>query len=127
MLIDVHAHHSPKRYTDAMLRLTGAERPRGWVALPHTDAPDQLARRLELMDQAGVQMQVLSHGIMAPYAQKVDAAVEAARAINDGYADVTRRYPDRLAAYVSLPLPHVEASLVEMRRGSTSSACGVWQ
>jgi predicted TIM-barrel fold metal-dependent hydrolase len=99
-----------------MARLAGAERPRGWANLPHTDSDTDVARRLELMDEAGVQVQVLSHGIMAPYLQSEPAALEAARACNDGYAELPRRYPDRFAALASLPLPHVEASLRELER-----------
>jgi predicted TIM-barrel fold metal-dependent hydrolase len=78
------------------------------------------------MDQAGVQMQVLAHGILAPYAQREEDALKAAHAINDGYADLVRRYPDRFLGYVSLPLPHIDASLAEMRRGLDElGMCGV--
>lgn len=117
MLIDVHAHYSPRPFTDAMLRISGGRRPANWASFPDNDDQDQIDGRLRLMDEAGVQMQVLSHGILAPYAEKEADAVEAARACNDSYAALTRRYPERFAAYVSLPLPHVEASLREMERG----------
>jgi predicted TIM-barrel fold metal-dependent hydrolase len=119
MLVDVHAHHSPAAYTEAMARLAGAERPRGWdsLNLPHTDSAAHITRRLEMMDEAGVQMQVLSHGIMAPYVRVEADALEAARACNDGYADLVQRYPERFAALVSLPLPHVDAALRELQRG----------
>jgi predicted TIM-barrel fold metal-dependent hydrolase len=69
------------------------------------------------MDDAGVQMQILSHGIMAPYARQESHALEAAQICNDHYAELTRRYPARFGAFVSLPLPHVDASLREMQRG----------
>src|SRR5690348_6645577 len=114
MLIDFHVHHSPKAYTDAMARYAGAGRSAGWSAQPHTDSPEDVARRLELMDEAGVDLQVLSHGIMAPYLRSEQEAVDAARACNDGYADLGHRYPHRFAALVSLPLPHVDASLREL-------------
>jgi predicted TIM-barrel fold metal-dependent hydrolase len=117
MLIDVHVHHSPKAYTEAMARYAGASRSAGWSAQPHTDSSEDVARRLELMDEAGVDLQVLSHGIMAPYLQSENEATEAARACNVGYADLAGRYPDRFAALVSLPLPHVDASLRELERG----------
>jgi 6-methylsalicylate decarboxylase len=116
MLVDVHAHHSPRRYTDAMQRLAGAGRSRGWADLPHTDSPADVARRLELMDEAGVQVQVLSHGIMAPYLPSEPDSLEAATACNDGYADLVARYPQRFAALASLPLPHVDAALRELDR-----------
>ena len=59
-------------------------------------------------------MQVLSHGIMAPYAPNAEDAVAAVVAINDSYAELTQRYSDRFAGFVSLPLPHIEASIAEM-------------
>jgi 6-methylsalicylate decarboxylase len=116
MLIDVHVHHSPKAYTDAMARYSGQSRSPGWAVQPHTDSTEDVARRLELMDEAGVDLQVLSHGIMAPYLRAENEAVEAARACNDAYADLAARYPDRFAALVSLPLPHVDAALRELER-----------
>jgi predicted TIM-barrel fold metal-dependent hydrolase len=116
MLVDIHAHHSPRAYLEAAARLGGLERPRGWVNLPHTDSDADVQKRLQLMDEAGVHMQVLSHGIMAPYLEKEAAAVEVARACNDGYAELPARYPERFASLASLPLPHVDASLEELRR-----------
>jgi predicted TIM-barrel fold metal-dependent hydrolase len=43
-------------------------------------------------------------------------AIEAARAINDLYADLVQRYPTRFAAFAATPLPHIDAALVEMER-----------
>src|SRR5579884_2936895 len=117
MLIDVHAHYSPRRYTETMQRLTGGRRPAAWVNYPDNDAPEQIEGRIRLMDEAGVQMQMLSHGILSPYVADEAKAIEAARACNEPYAELVHRYPDRFAAYVALPLPHVDASLAEMRRG----------
>lgn len=117
MLIDVHAHYSPRLYTDTMFRINGGKRPANWVQFPDNDDPDQIEGRIKLMDEAGVQMQILSHGILSPYAEKEVDAIEAARICNDAYAALTKRHPDRFASYVSLPLPHIEASLREMARG----------
>jgi len=99
-----------------MARLAGAERPRGWASLPHTDSDADVRKRLELMDEAGVDMQVLSHGIMAPYLESEAGGVEAARVCNDGYADLCQKYPRRFAALASLPLPHLDAALAELDR-----------
>ena len=67
------------------------------------------------MDEAGVQMQVLSQPA-GPYAADAAEAAEGARLINDGFAALVRQYPDRFAAYAVLPLPHVQESLREMER-----------
>jgi predicted TIM-barrel fold metal-dependent hydrolase len=71
-----------------------------------------------MMDDAGVGVQVLSPAAgRAPYAQDEAAALEAAQIWNDAAARLVTRSPDRFKSFVSLPLPHVEASLRELRRG----------
>jgi predicted TIM-barrel fold metal-dependent hydrolase len=69
------------------------------------------------MDEAQVDMQVLSPSNLMPYLENEADAREAARTVNDGYAEIAHRLPKRFKAYVSLPLPHIEASLREMERG----------
>lgn len=69
------------------------------------------------MDDAKVDFQVLSPANLVPYFESEAEAIEAARILNDGYAELTYRWPRRFKAYVSLPLPHAEASLREMARG----------
>ena len=81
------------------------------------DDPAGLPERLAQMDEAGVQMQVLSPAASPPYAEKEADAVAAARLINDSYAELAQKHPGRFAAVVSLPLPHIDASLREMERG----------
>jgi len=73
--------------------------------------------RVRQMDEAQVDMQVLSPSNLMPYLENEADASQAARILNDGYAEVTHRLPHRFKAYASLPLPHVEASLREMERG----------
>jgi predicted TIM-barrel fold metal-dependent hydrolase len=70
-----------------------------------------------MMDEAGVRTQVLCPSSNYPYFEQESDAVEAARVCNDSFAELTHRYPDRFAAYVSLPLPHIDASLRELERG----------
>jgi len=121
VIVDIHAHYFPKPYNDMLLRIGGRSLPE--AARPSTarpmrnDDPSGIPTRLEQMDDAGVQMQVLSPAASPPYAEKETDAVEAARLINDTYAELARKYSGRFAAVVSLPLPHIDASLREMERG----------
>ena len=69
------------------------------------------------MDEAGVDVQVLSPANVVPYFASAADACEAARVLNDGYAELTHRFPTRFKTYVSLPLPHVDAALREMEHG----------
>jgi len=109
MLIDVHAHQFPPRYVELMGR-----HGRQLLAVLDRNTLDQ---RLQQMDEAQVDMQVLSPSNLMPYLENETDAREAVRILNDGYAELTHRLPHRFKAYASLPLPHVEASLREMERG----------
>jgi 6-methylsalicylate decarboxylase len=121
MIVDIHAHYFPKAYNDILLRIGGRSLPE--AARPSTarpmrnDDPAGMAKRLEQMADAEVQLQVLSPAASPPYAEKEADAVAAARLINDTYADLAQKYPGRFNAVVSLPLPHIDASLREMERG----------
>jgi predicted TIM-barrel fold metal-dependent hydrolase len=121
-IIDVHAHMQVASYL-ALAAEAGLRRPNFGVRPPGIQPPspagdDEAAvtLRIGLMDAAGVRMQVLSP-TLAPYISVEDAAARAARLLNDRHAALVREYPARFASFVSLPLPHVEASLREMRRG----------
>jgi predicted TIM-barrel fold metal-dependent hydrolase len=121
MIVDIHAHYFPRAYNDVLIRIGGRSLPeaaRLITARPRRDDdPSGIPTRLEQMDDAGVQLQVLSPAASPPYAEKEADAVEAARLINDSYAELARKYPGRFNAVVSLPLPHIDASLREMERG----------
>jgi predicted TIM-barrel fold metal-dependent hydrolase len=72
--------------------------------------------RLKEMDEAGVDLQVLSHS--APSAQKLppDIAVDLARRVNDRLHEAVQRHPDRFAAFAALPTPDPEAAARELER-----------
>src|SRR5881296_360544 len=121
MIVDIHAHYFPKEYNDTLLRIGGRSLPeaaRPTTARPmRNDDASGIATRLEQMAEAEVQMQILSPAASPPYAEKEADAVAAARLINDTYAELGTKYPGRFSAVVSLPLPHIDASLREMERG----------
>jgi predicted TIM-barrel fold metal-dependent hydrolase len=112
MTIDVHAHAIIPGYHELLADLgiaaAGYGTGRG-VGAPAEDV------RISLMDEAAVERQLLS-AMSAPYTLDKAGAVRAARYVNDAHAELVGRYPDRLAAYAALPLPHVDESLVELER-----------
>lgn len=112
MRVDVHAHLYPAAYRAVMQRLGGetTRYPLGG------DAQDELDARFEMMDNAGVDLQVLSVSSQLPYFDREADAVEGARAANDLYAEFAARYPGRFRAFAVTPLPHVDAALNEMAR-----------
>jgi 6-methylsalicylate decarboxylase len=120
MIVDVHAHYHPRAYHSALAAMPGWGGGRGFGGgrLPDTDDPEQVQTRLSMMDEAGVGVQVLSPAAgWAPYSADLSPSVEAARIGNDTAAELVSRYPQRFKAFVSLPLPHLDEALRELRRG----------
>ena len=72
--------------------------------------------RLKEMDDAGIDVQVLSHG--APGAQKLpaDIAARVARETNDRLHAVVQANPQRFAAFATLPTPDPKAAAEELER-----------
>src|SRR5262249_32562044 len=105
MIVDVHAHYFPKAYNELLVRIGGRSLPesaRALTARPmREDDASGIPTRLEQMDDAGVQLQVLSPAASPPYAEKEADAVHAAQLINDSYAELAAKHPGKLAAFVS--------------------------
>src|SRR5882757_7334594 len=76
--------------------------------------------RLKEMDEAGIDVQVISHG--APSTQRLDpeAAVRLARNANDRLAQAIATHPDRFAGFAALPTPNPEAAADELERTVTT-------
>jgi 2,3-dihydroxybenzoate decarboxylase len=70
----------------------------------HQRLLDLGALRIKEMDDAGIDIQVLSHG--APAAQKIpaDIAVPLTRRVNDRLHAAVTAHPGRLGAFATLPL-----------------------
>jgi predicted TIM-barrel fold metal-dependent hydrolase len=75
--------------------------------------------RIKEMDEAGIDVQVISHG--APSTQRLDAetAVRLARNVNDRLAQAIAAHPDRFAAFAALPTPDPKAAADELERTVT--------
>jgi aminocarboxymuconate-semialdehyde decarboxylase len=111
--VDMHAHYWPAAYLDALAGLgadVGIERGTG------AGAGAELAGRLALMDDAGIDVQVLSAAPLLPHLSDAAAASRLARMINDEYAELAARHPGRFRFFAALPFPHVDAALRELAR-----------
>ena len=77
------------------------------------------ALRLREMNEAGIDLQVLSHA--NPGLQGVDAAtgVPLARRINDRLHEAVQRHPGRLAAFAAVPTADPKAAADELERTVT--------
>ena len=77
------------------------------------------ALRIKEMDEAGIDVQVISHG--APATQRMDAAtaVPLARRANDRLHEACRAHPDRFAGFACLPTADPKAAADELERTVT--------
>jgi len=115
--IDIHGHYFPNEYLDMLDRFGGGGTGTAIARnAPGSGSPQELQSRFQMMDRAGVKMQILSAAPQLPYFENRQNAITAARFVNDAYADIVRRHPDRFVAYAATPLPHVDASIEELGR-----------
>lgn len=107
-LIDIHAHFLTKTYLDAMHQ-AGVHTVDGF---PMPDWSPQSA--IALMDQWGIETQILS--ISAPGIDFVsgEAARTLSRKVNEELADIVARHPGRFRGFALLPLPDIDGSLREI-------------
>src|SRR5262249_18111886 len=108
MIVDIHAHYFPQSYMDLLVRIGGRSLPEAARPLtarpgpPRRDDASAIATRLQQMQEAEVQLQVLSPAASPPYAEKEADAVAAARLINDTYAELAQKHPGKFNAVVAL-------------------------
>src|SRR5271166_4916352 len=95
----------------------GQEPPHAPRILQRLDDVGEL--RLREMDEAGVDVQVLSHA--NPGLQKLDpeTAVRLAGGANDRLYETVRAHPDRFAAFAAIPTPDPKAAADELERAVT--------
>jgi aminocarboxymuconate-semialdehyde decarboxylase len=112
MRVDVHAHYYPEKYVGCLTRF-GAD---ATNAVRAPGAGLNLDQRIDLMDRAGIRVQVLCVGAHQPYFAGASDGTTAARLANDLYVEVRQKYRGRFEAFATLPLPHVDAALSELER-----------
>ena len=122
MIIDFHSEFFPERYIEDVDKF-------GLVSGFNISVPVSLwnyvakqrsiidvKRRIRDMDEMGVDMQVISMPV--PGVNNVDPEKSAAlsRMVNQGFAEVVERHPDRFTALACLPMLDVEAAVEELNR-----------
>ena len=132
MIIDFQAHIFPPSYLDEMKRLDGAvilEAPDPHSGMSYfydkklkcrintaTFQGQNIERRIEHMDQLGIDVHVLT--IPAPGADRFEGegATKIARVANDAIAAIARKHPRRFIGFFTLPTCNVKGSLDELER-----------
>jgi len=76
---------------------------------------DKIDLRLKDMDEAGIDMQVLSTGSVEE-SDDIQDAISRAKMINDKLAEIVNKYPKRFAAFSTLPWQEPTAAAAELER-----------
>ena len=72
--------------------------------------------RIREMDEAGIDLQVISENNPATQNLDAETAVKLARVSNDVLHEAVRRHPDRFAGFATLPTPDPKAAADELER-----------
>ena len=106
--IDVHHHIVPKEYLEALASV-GIKNAVG-EPFPQWDIENTLA----FMDRQGITVAITSISAPGIFFGDSDFTQKLARQCNEISASMVREYPNRFGAFAILPLPDIEASLVEL-------------
>jgi predicted TIM-barrel fold metal-dependent hydrolase len=80
---------------------------------------DLTGDRIREMDEAGVDVQVLSHAAPATHLMNADLAVQLARRANDRLHETIRAHPTRFSGFATLPAADPKAAAEELERAVT--------
>ncbi|HEY3055546.1 MAG TPA: amidohydrolase family protein [Thermoanaerobaculia bacterium] len=126
-VIDFHNHFYPAEYLDALragescVKITIDEEGNPRLHYPgdyniavrgHRD----IAYRTSVLDEFGVDTQVLSLTTPGTHVEEPKTAVRLARLVNDGFAEIVNSHRGRYVAMATLPLSDPQASAKELER-----------
>jgi len=118
--IDVHAHAFPRAYTDCLGKNIDANAPirDAWIW-------DE-ARFKGEMDRWGIQKQILSLAHVYTNFEDELLASKLCRVVNDEYAEICSKRPDRFGMFAVVPLVNVDQACQELDRvKNLPGYCGI--
>jgi aminocarboxymuconate-semialdehyde decarboxylase len=128
MKLDLHTHYYPEEYFQ-MIRDYGSEfafdkDPTGRTIITHrgtrffgvTPPMTDSAKRLEDMDRVGIDTEVISLSTPNIFFADEGRQPEVARIINDSYAELIARHPERFKGFASIPMDAPDESISELHR-----------
>jgi aminocarboxymuconate-semialdehyde decarboxylase len=126
--IDIHTHYYPEAFFQK-IREAGGEfsfdrDPTGRTIIKYRGArffgiqppmTDPL-KRLEDMDRVGIDVEVISLSTPNVFFTEAQGQAEVARMVNDDYAALIAKYPQRFKGFASIPMDAPDAALKELDR-----------
>jgi predicted TIM-barrel fold metal-dependent hydrolase len=111
LIVDVHHHYMPPLLFDRLAAQAGGKRiVTNAISLTLHPSRKDLEAHIATMDGAGVTVSILTDQVQV-------MGAEVAKALNDGVAEVERRYPARFRSAIQLPIHEPEAAKRELERG----------
>lgn len=125
--IDVHTHFYPSGYLAEIQRHSDHASVRtdeaGQLVLHYAGDYNVLApahhsieARLADMDAAGIDLSIMSLTTPGVHVERPERGIALARLVNDEYAELQRRYPQRFRFFATLPLQAPEEAAKELER-----------
>ncbi|PTG45122.1 amidohydrolase family protein [Staphylococcus chromogenes] len=113
-VIDTHAHLWSKAYLEKLgaLGSQGTEVAKG---IHQSESDDDLNKRFKMMDDARVDLQILSATPQSPQWGTKEEAHQSANEINTLYEALVEKHPDRFLAYGAVSLPYVDQAIEEAK------------
>jgi predicted TIM-barrel fold metal-dependent hydrolase len=110
-IVDVHHHYMPALLFDRLAAQAGGKRiVTKEISLTLHPSRKDLDSHLHAMDESGVSVSILTDQVQV-------MGAEVARALNDGVAEVQRKYPSRFRSAIHLPIHEPQAAQRELERG----------
>ena len=106
--IDVHHHIVPPEYVATLTAL--GMKGGGGIDFPYWDPQSSLS----MMDRQGIATAITSLPTLDDYLGNHALTRDLARRYNDYSANLVHTYPQRFGAFAALPLPDVDAALLEL-------------
>jgi aminocarboxymuconate-semialdehyde decarboxylase len=125
--IDVHNHFYPDAFIQEVERRSDYARietaPDGGLLIHYAgdysvivESHRNPERRIRDLDEAGVDMQILSLTVPGVHHEPAQRGIDLARLTNDAFGKIVRRYPERFGAFASLPTQIPDEAARELER-----------
>jgi predicted TIM-barrel fold metal-dependent hydrolase len=110
-IVDVHHHYMPAVLFDRLAAQAGGKRiVTKEISLTLHPSRKDLESHIQCMDEAGIAVSILTDQVQV-------LGAEVARTLNDGIAEVEKKYPKRFRGAIHLPIHEPEAAKRELERG----------
>ncbi|MBU0556778.1 MAG: amidohydrolase [Alphaproteobacteria bacterium] len=138
-VIDMHTHNFTTRWVEMLKKHPDANTKiiptqphdvidyRGAPIVRLSPEMTDFDMRIKAMDEAGVDVAIVSLTCPNVFWSSREVSVETARIVNDDFAAAEKKYPGRIKWMASLPWEHPDDAIAELERARKNGAVGICQ